>query len=121
MKLLIGKDVLEEIANVTAYDDEPYQQALYDLVTTNIDQPIEVTKELYFEILDIEEKFGDPLSKVSPKMWKQLKQFAVDMGVVRLHDPEHFAWTSSGRKTTKWFSLNKINYSFDAHPKFGDV
>lgn len=90
MRVLIGKYLLEELrfqSDPIGMGEDDHYVEVYNLVTNNPNEPIEVSRNLVETVQGLEELFGDPLSKVDPKLWKDVKQFYIDIGVVRVADP----------------------------------
>tara|TARA_R110000803_G_scaffold27804_1_gene64678 strand:+ start:315 stop:707 length:393 start_codon:yes stop_codon:yes gene_type:complete len=90
MRVLIGKYLLEELrfqSDPIGMGEEAHHVEVYNLVTKNPNEPIEVSRNLVETVFGLEDLFGEPLSKVDPKLWKDVKQFYIDIGVVRVADP----------------------------------
>jgi len=98
MKVLIGKHLLEElrIQSDTSMGDEPHHIDVRKRVNDNPydqrAQQVEVSGHLVETVFDIENYvYGDPLSRVDRKLWKDVKQFYVDVGYVRVADPNKYS------------------------------
>jgi hypothetical protein len=117
-KVLIGDELREEVKFcLEGYED--HGNHLYQLLaSTNANIPLDVTSELYHEIIELEDRYGEPMSKINPKIWKQMKQFYLDVGVAR---PMKETRNLLGKKLHVWFTQDKVKYEFESHPKFTET
>jgi len=123
MKVLIGKHLLSELRWAASMGDEPHHIDVHKRVNKNPrDQQahqVEVSGHLVETVFDIEQNSCD--RQVERKLWNDIKQFYMDVGYVRVADPNKY-WYVNGREINevqdRSFTHKSIHYIGGNYGKF---